>query len=113
MLEGKVQMGTACMTYNRWFSDALPELLPEDRIWGWSICSTDVLHNHRRKLNDNVLHGMLHMGLLDSMPGAIAWTERLSVKSGLRLMSSIVVRVMERIFKTDERVRHPARLSLN
>ena len=48
----------------------------------------------------------------DKKDGAPAWTEFLSVKQGHRLALSMVVRVLQRCFKIDDKVRHPGRLSL-
>jgi len=94
MLKGKVQMGTPGQTLTRWHSDELKECSGHDRIWGWSIRSMEVLFEFRHKLDDNVLHKMLHMCLLDERQGAPAWTEPTSLKQGLRLLSSAIVRVV-------------------
>jgi len=106
MLKGKVQMGTPGQTLTRWHSDKLAECSGHDRIWGWSIRSMEVLFEFRRKLDDNILHKMLHMCLLDKRQGAPAWTEPTSLKQGLRLLSSAIVRVVQRVFKTETKVRH-------
>ena len=70
----------------------------------------EVLFENRRKLDDNVLHKMLHMCLLDEVPDAPAWTETTNIKQGLRLLSNAIVHVIQPIFKTEEKVRHPGRL---
>ena len=105
MLKGKVQMGTLGQTLNCWNGDELAECSIHDRIWGWSIQSTEVLFEHRRKLDDNVLHKMLHMCLLDEVIDAPAWTAMTNMKQGLRLLASAIVRVVQCVFKTEEKVR--------
>ena len=110
MVKGKVQMGTSPDTLLRWDQDVLADCSPEDQIWGWSIRSSEVLHYDWTKIDDRILHQMLSQGLLDKKDGAPAWTEYLSVKQGLRLTSSMVVRVLQRCFKIDDKVRDPGHL---
>ena len=110
MVKGKVQMGTGPDTLRRWDQDVLADCSPEDQVWGWSIRSSEVLHYDRTKIDDRVLHQMLSQSLLDKKDGAPAWTEFLLVKQGLRLSANMVVRVLQRCFKTDEKVRHSGRL---
>jgi hypothetical protein len=104
MLKGKIQMGTNAQSQCRWDQDALDDCSPEDQVWGWSIRSTDVLHCDRDKLKDDVLRKMLYQGLLDKKVNSPAWTEPTSIKHGVRFMSSVVVRVLQRIFKMDDKV---------
>ena len=103
-------MGTMGQTLTRWHGDELAKCSAHDHIWGWSIRSTEVLFENRRKLDDNVLHKMLHMCLLDEVPDAPAWTETMNIKQGLHLLSNAIVRVIQHIFKTEEKVHHPGRL---
>ena len=59
----------------------------------------EVLFNDRCKLDNKVLHKMLHMCLLDEKVDAPAWTELMSLKQGLYLMSSAIICVIQCIFK--------------
>jgi hypothetical protein len=104
MLKGKVQMGTDAMTHSRWFHDNLDGCSPDDRIWGWSVRSTEVLHSDKAKIDDEVLERMLYLGLLDPKVHAPAWTEGLSIRQGVRLVSNAIVRVVQRVIKVDDRV---------
>jgi len=89
MLKGKVQMGTDGATFARWHQDSLDDCSPKDRVWGWSIRSTEVIHYDRIKFDDECLRKMLLQGLCDTAKGAPAWTKRVSVKEGIRFMSSV------------------------
>jgi len=104
MLKGKIQMGTNAQTQHCWDQDALDDCSPEDQVWGWSIWATEVLHNECSKVQDDVLRKMLYQDLLDKKAGSPAWTEPLNIKHGVRFMSSVVVRVLQRIFKLDNKV---------
>ena len=104
MLKGKIQFGTNAQTQLRWDQDALDDCSPEDQVWGWSIRSTEVLHHDKDKLKDDFLHKMLHQGLLDKRANAPAWTEPTSIKHSVWFTSSMVVRVLQRIFKMDDKV---------
>ena len=97
-------MGTNAQTQHCWDQDALDDCSPEDQVWGWSIWATEVLHTERAKVQDDVLQKMLYQGLLDKKAGSPAWTEPLNIKHGVRFMSSVVVRVLQRIFKLDNKV---------
>jgi len=112
MFEGKIQMGAATQTLLRWDQDMLDDCSPEDRVWGWSVRSTEVIHHDRAKINNEVLVKMLYQGLLDKQPGAPAWTEPTSMKHGVRFVSNMVVRVLQRCVKMGTKVRHSGRLSL-
>jgi len=111
MFKGKVQMGTAAQTLLQWDQDALDDCSPEDRVWGWSVRSSEVLHHDRTKIDDKALVKMLYQGLLDKQPGAPAWTEPTSIKHGVRFMSNMVVRVVQRCLRMDDKVQHLGRLS--
>jgi hypothetical protein len=100
-------MGTDAQTRIRWDQDALEDCSPEDQVWGWSIRSSEVLHYDKDKFQDDVLRKMVSQGLLDKQAGAPAWTEPTSVKHGIRFATNMVVRVLQRVFKQDEKVRHP------
>ena len=104
MLKGKIQFGTNAQTHTRWDQDALDDCSPDDQIWGWSIRSSEILHHDRTKINDDVLHTTLYMGLLDKKAGAPVWTEQTSLKQGIRLVSNMVVRVLQWCFKMDAKV---------
>ena len=106
MLKGKIQMGTPGQSLACWHSDELAECSGHDHIWGWSICSTEVLFGFCCKLDDNILHKMLHMCLLDERASAPAWTEPTSLKQGLRLLSSAIICVIQCVFETEEKVHH-------
>jgi hypothetical protein len=99
-------MGTDADTRLRWDQDVLGECSPDDQIWGYSIRATEVLLHDRAKIGDEVLHKMLHQGLLDQTAGGPAWTEALSIKQGVRLVSSMIVRVLQKCFKMDDKVGH-------
>ena len=104
MLKGRVQMGTNAETQARWHYDSLADCSQDDQIFGWSVRSSEVLHHDKEKINDKVLREMLYQGILDPTDGAPAWTERLNLRQGLRLMSSAIVRVLQRIFAVEKRV---------
>ena len=97
-------MGTNLQSQTRWDQDALSDCSPEDQVFGWAVRSSEVLHCDRTKINDEVLRKMLYQGLLDRKAGSPAWTEPLNIKHGVRFMSSVVVRVLQRIFQTDAKV---------
>jgi len=48
-------MGTDAATFAQWHQDSLDDCSPEDRIWGWSIRSTEVIHYDRNKFDDKCL----------------------------------------------------------
>jgi len=100
-------MGTVVATHARWYQDALDDCSPEDCIWGWSICSTEVLHHECTKLDDECLCKMLLQGLCDTAEGVPAWTEKLSVKEGVHFMSSIATRICQKFIRLDNKVHHP------
>ena len=104
MLKGKVQMGNDVQTKLRWDKDTLEDCSPEDRVWGWSVYASEVLHHDKDKLEDECLLKMLHQGLLDKQAGAPAWSENSEVKHGVRFVSSMIVRVLQRCFRMDEKV---------
>ena len=112
MLKGKISMGTGPDTLLRWDQDVLSDCSPEDQVWGWSICSSKILHLDREKIGDRVLYQMLSQGLLDRKEGAPAWTESRDVKQGIWLASNMMVQVLQHCFKTDDKVRHSGRLPL-
>ena len=97
-------MGTTGQSHTRWHNDALDDCSDEDRVWGWSIRSSEVLHQERDKIDDNVLVKMLKMAFLDKKPGAPAWTEPPSIKHGVRAVSNMVVRVLQRCLWTEAKV---------
>ena len=100
-------MGTNASTLLRWDQDGLDDCSDADRIWGWSVRSTEVLHHNKDKFDDECLRKMMYLGLLDTKAGAPAWTESLSLKYGVHLVTNMVVRVMQRCFKLDDKVSHP------
>ena len=104
MLKGKVLMGTNAETQARWHHDSLADCSQDDRIFGWSVRSSEVLHHDKEKINDEVLREMLYQGILDPTDRAPAWTEKLNLRQGLRLMSSAIVRVLQHIFVVEKRV---------
>jgi len=104
-------MGSDAQTQVRWDQDALEDCSPEDQVWGWSIRSSEVLHHDRNKIDDEVLVKMLYQGILDKQPGAPAWTEPTSIKQGVRLISNMVVRVIQRCLRMDDKVQRLSRLS--
>ena len=91
-------MGTNTEIQARWHYDSLADCSQDDRIFGWSVRSSEVLHH------DEVLWEMLYQGILDPTDGAPAWTEKLNLRQGLRLMLSAIVRVLQRIFVVEKRV---------
>jgi len=104
MVKGKVQMGTPAATHARWYQDSLDDCSPEDRVWGWSIRASEVLHHERTKIDDECLIKMLRQGLCDSKEGSPAWTEKLSIKEGVHLMSSIATRICQKFTRLDSKV---------
>ena len=99
-------MGNAAQTQLCWDQDALDDCSPEDQVWGWSIQSSEVLHHDRTKLDDEVSRKMLHQGLFDKQPGALAWTELTPIKHSVHFISNMVVQVLQRCFKMDNKVHH-------
>jgi len=112
MLKGKVKMGTPATTLSRWYNDRLEDCSPEDRIWGWSIRATEALHYDRDHLGDECLRQMLYQGLKDTAEGAPAWSEKLSIKEGVRFLSAISTRIVQRVLKVDNKVILDASLPL-
>ena len=106
MLKGKVQMGTDAATFARWHQDSLDDCSPEDHIWGWSIRSSKVVHYDHAKFNDECLHKMLLLGLCDTAEGMSAWNKRVSVKEGIRFMSSVATRIFQKFIHVNDKVGH-------
>ena len=104
MVKGQVRMGSDHQTQVRWDQDVLVDCSPEDQVWGWSIRSSEVLHYDRAKINDEVLVNMLYQGILDKKPGSPAWSEPTSIKQGVCLVSNMVVRVIQRCLRMDDKV---------
>ena len=105
-------MGTPQQTHLRWDQDRLLDCSVEDQVWGWSIRSSEVVHHERAKLADDALHHMIMTSLCDTKEGAPAWTEPVSIKHGIRLVTNMVVRVFQMCFKLDDKVNHSGRLLL-
>ena len=103
MLRGKVQMGTFEQTHTRWINDRLTDCSPDDQIWGWSIRSTEILDQDKIRIDDDVLRDMLYLAILDPSAETV-WAEALNLQQSTRLMSNMVVRILQRIFKTDDKV---------
>ena len=112
MIKGKIQFGTPAQTLYRWEQEGLKDCSPEDQIWGWSIRSSEMLHYDRAKIDDEVLVDMCYIGLLDKKTGAPAWSEPSSLKQGIRLVTNMVVRAVQKILKVEEKVQRPGRFSL-
>ena len=112
MIKGRVHMGTDAATHSRWINDNLEQCSIPDRIWGWSIRSTEILHHERAKIDDTVLRDMLYLALLDAGPANTAWTEPTNIKQGLRLTTNATVRLLHRVLKADDKVGHPGRFLL-
>ena len=104
-MPGRIQMGSNAASRTRWHEDRLLDCSPDDRIWGWSIRSTEVLHHSRKDIGDEVLIKMLYQSLLDSKEGAPAWSEGLSIKQASRLAANSSIRILQRVLKIDETVR--------
>jgi len=100
-------MGNDMQTKLRWDQDVLEDCSPKDCVWGWSVCALEVLHYNKDKLEDECLLKMLHQGLLDKQAGAPAWCENSEVKHGVGFVSSMIVRVLQRCFKMEEKVQLP------
>jgi len=47
---------------------------------------------------------MLYQGLKDTAAGALAWTEKLSIKEGVRFLSAISTQIVQRVLKVDYKV---------
>ena len=97
-------MGSNAETLARWHHDSLKDCSQDDQIFGWSVRASEVLGHDKEKIDDEVLREMLYQGILDPKDGAPAWTEKLNLRQGLRLMSSAILRVLQRIFSVEERV---------
>ena len=103
-------MGTPQQTHLRWDQDRLLDCSVEHQVWGWSIRSSKVIHHEHAKLADDALHHMIMTSLCDTKEGAPAWTKPVSIKHGIRLVTNMVVRVLQRCFKLDDKVSHSGRL---
>jgi len=110
MLKGKIHIGTNMECLHCWENDNLNKCSPEDRVWGFSICSSEVPHGDCAEIEDEVLVKMLYEGILDKKKGAPAWTKMSTVKHGVRFMSNMVLHVVQRCLKMDAKVRHSGRL---
>ena len=97
-------MGNDMQTKLHWEQDALEDCSPEDWVWGWSIGASEVLHYDKDKVDDKCLLKMLRQGLLDKQAGAPAWGENSEVKHGVRFVSSMIICVLQRCFKMDNKV---------
>ena len=104
-------MGNNAQTKLRWEQDVLEDCSPEDRVWGWSVRASEVLHHDKDRLEDECLLKMLRQGLLDKQAGAPAWSENSEVKHGVRFVSSMIVRVLERCLKMNDKVQRLGRFS--
>ena len=109
MIQGRVRMGNDAMTYSRWINDGLEQCSIPDRIWGWSIRSSEILHNQRAKIDDNLLCDMFALALLDAGPAGVAWTESNNLRQGLRLTTNASIRMLQWMLVTDDKVGHPGR----
>jgi len=97
-------MGSDHQTQVCWDQDTLSDCSLEDQIWGWSIRSSEILHYDRAKIDNKVLVNMLYQGILEKRAGAPAWTEPTSIKQGVRLVSNMVVRVIQQCLRMDDKV---------
>ena len=96
-------MGTFEQTHTRWINDGLTNCSPDDQIWGWSIRSTEILDQDKIRIDDDVLRNMLYLAILDPSAETV-WAEALNLRQSTRLTSNMVVRILQRIFKTDDKV---------
>ena len=63
----------------------------------------EILDQDWSRINNNVLQEMLYMALLD--PDAeMVWAEALNLHQSTRLTSNMVVRILQRIFKINDKV---------
>ena len=99
-------MGTPQQTHLHWDQDRLLDCSVEDQVWGWSIRSSKVIHYERAKLADNTLHHIIMTGLCDTKEGVPARTEPVSIEHGICLVMNMVVWVLQRCFKLDDKVSH-------
>ena len=97
-------MGTFEQTHTHWINDGLTDCSPDDQIWGWSIRSTEILDQDKIRIDDDVLRDMLYLAILDPSVETV-WAEALNLRQSTRLTSNMVVRILQRIFKTDDKVR--------
>ena len=105
MFFGRVRMGSDAATMNRWHNDRLLDCSPDDRIWGYSARSCEVIARERKNIDDEVLIHMLYLSLLDPKAGAPAWSEGLSVRQSTRLAANSSVRILQRVLRMDATVR--------
>jgi len=106
-------MGNDVQTRLRWDQDALTDCSLEDRVWGWSIRASEVLHHDRTQIADECLIKMLRQGLCNQQAGAPAWSENSAVKHGVRFVTSMVVWVLERCLKMNDKVQRLGRFPLD
>jgi len=100
-------MGSDVQTKLHWDQDVLEDCSPEDCVWDWSVRASEVLHYNKDKLEVECLLKMLRQGLLDKQAGAPAWSKNSEVKHGVWFVSSMIVHVLQRCFKMDEKVQLP------
>ena len=91
----------------RWNDDRLLQCSLDDKIFGWSVRSTEVLHHERAQFKDEVLRDMLYLGIQDTKTHGGAWTENLGVKQGIRLAMNATIRVLQRVFTVEGKVFGP------
>jgi hypothetical protein len=106
MVKGRIQSATTELTVKRWMNDRLDDCSVDDRIWGYSIRSSEVLSTERKKIDDQVLEDMIITGLVDPKPHAPAWAPSLSIQQGVRLASNAIVRVLQQVLKVEDQVSH-------
>ena len=97
-------MGSNLQTRVCWDQDTLADCSPEDQVWGWSIRSSEILRYDCTRIDNEVLVNMLYQGILNKKPGSPAWSEPTSIKQGVCLVSNMVVRVIQRCLRMDDKV---------
>ena len=63
----------------------------------------EILNQDQARIGDNVLREMLYIGILDLLANTV-WAEALNLRQSTRLTSNMVVQILQRIFKTDDKV---------
>ena len=68
-------MGSDVQTRLRWDQDALTDCSPEDRVWGWSIRASEVLHHDWTQIADECHWGQGPLETGGNMSGTLKGQE--------------------------------------
>ena len=98
---GPLTRATDVEATNKWHRDVLPECHYSDKIWGYAVRTSEYLRGVPAP-RDFVLHRMMEIGVEDwDSPNRI----RAEDQEVLRLATSMIARVTEKIYLLEDRVR--------